>query len=447
MENLRKLRENYEALKAALPWLDCYVTDWQPSWTDVPLTSPVEYRKLRTDSGNPRLVVQTEHTFDEIEKMAADAPEINFIIASGDKKLLYHFEIASQLIAKYPNLYLCTANLCNELALERLVAMGVKDKLLFGTMMPYLDPGQALGPLALGRLDWQTKCDIAGNNFRRLLGENPVYPSEVPLVKVSPFIVDAHTHSIEDPSLEKFPPYFGQAKWEYWQRRMDDMAVTHSFITPAEKLLTKDEILISGMCRESGGKCRYFEVFDPRDVDGSLRDLEQSLPDPMCIGIKIHPSVHQTPGSDERYVNAFEMAAKYHKPIMTHSWGVSDYNPAQQFATPAQFDTHLNSYPEVTFVFGHTGGRPNGLPEAVEMCRKHPQCMNDLAGDLFNNGFLQHAISEIGADKLIFATDIYWIDLRCMLAMLFEQHLSDGELYRILRLNALKTYLPDEKTV
>ena len=446
MVQIAELYKNYQEIRAALPFLDCYISDYPSAWDDAPQNSPVASRKLSFTTGNPRLVRQTDHTFEEIVRMAEESPEINFIIASGDRKLLYHFDILCKLLAGYDNLYVCTANLCNEYALERMIELGLKDKLIFGSMMPYYDAGQSLGPLVLGNFDWETKCAIAGNNFRRLLGEAAVITPEVKMKKLSPVIIDAHTHTIEDGTFSKFPPYNASADWQLWKKRMEESGCCRVIVTPAESIFNAGKIssqqLVSKMCRDSGGKVTYFEVFDPRYADKSYTNIEESLKDPYCIGIKIHPVEHSTPANSELYDLPFVLAERYGKPIMTHSWGASDYNPLQKFATPALFDIHLCNHPGVTLVFGHTGGRPNGFTEAVEMCRKHPQCMCDLAGDIFHNGFIQHAISEIGADKLIFATDIYWIDLRCMLAMLFENGVSADDMEKILWKNAERTYFP-----
>ena len=67
--------------------------------------------------------------------------------------------------------------------------------------------------------------------------------------------------------------------------------------------------------------------------------------------------------------------------------------------------------------------------------------MGDLSGDLFFNGHVRHAVREIGADRLIYGTDMYWIDPRCTLGMLLEQPISDADMLKILRTNAEKFYL------
>ncbi|MBR2344908.1 MAG: amidohydrolase family protein [Lentisphaeria bacterium] len=444
LELLKNFRKEYNSVRNALPFLDCYVSDLAASWDDVPALPPTDYRKLSTSEGKNRLVIQTDHTFDEIEAMAKAEPEINFIIASGTKKLLYHIEAVSRLIKEYANIYVCTGNFCNVFALEDMVKAGCADKLLYGTMTPYLDPGQAIGPVVLGDFDWETKCAIAGNNFRKLLGEAPVIPPAMPNVKMPAILIDAHGHTANAGSKTPFPAPNSEPVWEQWEPKLGFFGITHFFNTPGETINNVADFPgrnTRDLCVASGGRVRYFEGFDPRDVEGSLKELRQSLPDEMCIGIKIHPAEHVIDADVPEYEEVYKIAAEFDKPIMTHSWGVSDYNPRQKCASPERFDKWLTAYPQARFVFGHTGGRPNGFVHAVAMCKKHPQCMTDLAGDLFNGGFLTHALKEIGADRIMFATDMYWIDPRCTLGMLMEQPLSDEDMLKILRTNAEKFYL------
>ena len=440
---LKKFRTLYNEMRNTLPFLDCYVSDMAPSWDDVPQEPQTPFVKLSFDTGNPRLVKQTEHSFKEIEEMAVKNPEINFIIASGDQKMLYHITEVTRLIKSYKNIYLCTANVCNVFALEDLVAGGCTEKLLYGTMVPYLAPGQAMGPVVLGDFDWETRCAIAGNNFRKLLGESAILPPELPSIKIPSIIVDAHGHTISPDAPSRFPAPVYNSIWSDWEDKLNFFGITDFFITSSEAI--RD---VSTYCTEqdrklgvdSGEKIRYFVVFDPTRPEDSIRVLENNLADPLCVGIKIHPACHLTDADAPEYELAYQLAAKFNKPIMTHSWGISDYNQTQKHATPDRFEVYFKKYPQVKFVLGHCGGRPNGFTHAVEMIRKYPQVMGDFAGDLFNNGFIAHAVKEIGVDRLIFATDMYWIDPRSVLGMIMDLNICDADMLKILRENALDTY-------
>ena len=77
------------------------------------------------------------------------------------------------------------------------------------------------------------------------------------------------------------------------------------------------------------------------------------------------------------------------------------------------------------------------------MCRRFPQTYGDFAGDLFYYGHLHHAIKDFGVDRLMFASDSYWFDERSMLGIFLETGLSDTDLWKMLRMNALSVYRPN----
>ena len=444
LDMVKKFRKEYLQTCAALPFLDCYVSDMTPGWDDVNTKIPTDYRKLSFDSGNPRLVMQTKTSFEELENMAKAEPQVNFIIASGDQKLLYHREEITRLIRDYSNIYICIANMCNLYMIEELAADGLAGKMLYGSMAPYLDAAHAMALVAIGKLDWKTKCDIAGNNFRRLLGEKPVEVPEMPALIIPPVVIDAHAHTADSLTRVRFPIHDVASDYEQWKDKLEYFGMTGMFFTPSkttrdfETYPSRNERQI---CVDSDGAIRYFEVYDPRKPAEAVASLEKSLPDPMCVGIKIHPPAHGTDADAPAYEPLWQTATRFNKPIMTHSWGESYYNATQIHSTPDKFDRYLSAYPQVKFVFGHTGGRPNGFPLAVEMIRKHPQTMCDISGDFFHNGFVAHALKEIGSDRIMYGTDIYWIDPRCVMGMLLQSDISNEDLLKILRGNAERFYL------
>ena len=442
MERLHQLCVAYRKIQSALPWLDCYISEMTPAYENASRDLPTEFVRLDYTNTKPRLIKQTDHSFEEIANIVSASPKIPFILVSGDRKLLYHILKIAELLSTHPNLYLATGNFCNHFGLERLVAMHLGHKLLFGTMAPFLDAGNAFGPIVLGLFDWKTKCDIAGNNFRRLLGKAPIYPAEVKMPSIAPFMIDSHAHTIYPDSACVFPTPHAEPTWECWKRNLDLQHIDIMMTTPSESnrdVVTYPSQMVSAqMCTDSHGRMYYYEAFNPSKCNQSLAILERSLPDPRCIGIKIHPAANQVYASDERFAKVFELADRFHKVVMSHTWGVSDYNPTQKFSCPSLFECHLKAFPNVNFTLGHAGGRANGFAEAVEICKKFPHVDVDLAGDLYHNGFLKNAIEQIGVDKMLFASDAYWIDPRCMLGMLLETKLSEPDLWKILRTNAMK---------
>ncbi len=443
---LTELRAYFRTVRDVLPLLDAWrppgLAPAFPGEPDSKISAPElqwhdSSKPLRP--GIPCGLKASEFSCEEAEGVVAKHPETLFIYGTGERKLLYDSEKLLDLMERYSNFYLATANLCNMLFFERAAERNVAEKLLYGSNMPFFDEGAALGPLILSRLPWNLRCGIAGNHLRRLFGQPPVLPPEPPPIPaIPPFLIDAHAHTQDTPGGRVFAPCL---KWrtDRWLSYMDSVWTKRMFFTPMEAI---DHPTVSSLkvigddCRKSGGRMSFFEVFDPNDVTISLCHLEQSLPLPECVGIKLHPVEHRVFASDPRYAEAFAAARCFGKPIMSHTWEASSYNPAQKLSCPALFLPHLERFPDVKFILGHAGGRPSTLSDVTALCARFPQVRADLAGDYFHWGNLRGLLGGIGSGKILFASDCFWMDPRCMLGMLLNSGIPDGELVDILSGNS-----------
>ena len=80
------------------------------------------------------------------------------------------------------------------------------------------------------------------------------------------------------------------------------------------------------------------------------------------------------------------------------------------------------------------------LPEITDLCHRYPQTMVDISGDYFNAKMPDRLGNAIGCDRILYGSDCYWIDPRCILGMLFVSSLSDMELQLIVHDNAVRFY-------
>jgi len=184
----------------------------------------------------------------------------------------------------------------------------------------------------------------------------------------------------------------------------------------------------------------YLEVFNPNGDKEHVRNVEKSFSDPKCVGIKIHPVEHKTDADDEKYRLVYQLARKFKKPIMSHSWEISSYNPEQYRSHPDKFRKYLEEFSELTFILGHAGGRPSTIDSVVRMCSDFKHLYVDIAGDYYDNGLVETLSSKIGTDKILFGSDVNWMDTRCNLAPVLSADLDTGDILKILRLNALKVF-------
>ncbi len=486
IEILDKFRRNYFNIKKTLPWLDSSV--WP---TDKPafagFAKPIEtsfVESLRLDlslrgklsslrkknafilrydpntgdldsfdtlfpemieNSVPLAVLHTDIDFDELMSFANNNSEINIIIECGNRKILYFFEKIKEVLKKCGNVFLCTYNFCNWLGHEQLCGMGLGDRLIYGSHMPVFNSDVSMGPVIMSHLPWKNKCDIAGNNLRRLLGEEPVYPAEVKYIPPQPFIIDTHAHCIhpDHASYARFYTPDLEFSPSDWIKFMDLCGLDQIYLMPLESISNSR---IS--CRESmqwlieynPQRFSYLEVFNPNGDDRHIRNFEMSFSDPKCVGIKIHPVQHRTNADDERYRLVYQLAEKFKKPIMSHSWEISSYNPEQYRSHPDRFRKFLDEFSELTFILGHAGGRPSTIDSVVNICNGSRNIYVDIAGDYYDNGLVEMLSSKIGAGKILFGSDVNWMDTRCNLAPVISADLDPGDILKILRFNALTVF-------
>ena len=190
----------------------------------------------------------------------------------------------------------------------------------------------------------------------------------------------------------------------------------------------------------SNGKLVNYFNYNPKHMEKCLEVIEKYHDHPAFVGIKIHPSMHHIFADDESYRPVWEIAKKYGLPIMSHTWALSDYNPRQKFAVPGLFEKYIKEYPEVDFIFGHSGGRTEGVREAAALAAKYANAYLDIAGDPFEFGVVDYLVKNGGEDKVLFGTDVFWFDFSPQLGMVLGANISDEAKEKVFKTNALKVF-------
>jgi uncharacterized protein len=482
---VRQLRQDYRRVVAGLPWLDMSVWAHEPPVFPhhadgqelATVAARVATRALSGELGGlrascnglvlwfspdesgsldeisclfpemsrehvPLVVLHTDVDFEQVAEVASAWPELSIVIESGPLKILYYLEQVETLLAAHNNTFLCTYNFCNWLGLERLCTKGFGKRLLFGTHSPRYNPHAAMGPIAMARLTWSQKRDIAGNNLRRLLGMAETVDAEYNFAPPKSFMVDAHTHHGPPGRFPVPDEHFSPADWLDF---MDFCGLEQIYLCPIEALYepaTSARELVADFRSAAPQRFFFFEAFDPRRGAQDMERLRISLDDPGCIGIKIHPSIHEVAADDASYAAVYELAAVRGVPILTHSWDISPTNPVQHLSHPDRFRPHLQRYPGVRLVLGHAGGRPGAMEAVVGLCREFPRVVVDLAGDYYDSGLIEFLVEQIGAERILFGSDMNWIDPRANLAPVLAADISDQVVLQILRTNAMRVYRP-----
>ena len=255
-------------------------------------------------------------------------------------------------------------------------------------------------------------------------------------------IIDAHTHL--GPSIQRMvPDHSAKARLEQMDRLGIERAIS------AERYSMKGQYE-AGLAEDAAArelsKGRFFSFcgYVTSSTDAAIASIRAHKNDPQCVGIKIHPAGTKTHADDEAFRPCWEVAREVNKPIMAHTWDVSSYNPSQVYAVAGKFEKWLAEYPDVNFVFGHSGGRYNGIKTAIALGKKYPNAYFDIAGDIWYNGFLETLVEGVGEDRVIFGSDNTMIEPRPVLGIVYGANISNRAKEKILYHNAARVYFKEE---
>ena len=178
---------------------------------------------------------------------------------------------------------------------------------------------------------------------------------------------------------------------------------------------------------------------------GGIHPKCENIPEKMKLlkdfgikGVKIHPDYQQTYIDDIRYIEILKCAKEYDMIVVTHA-GVDDGFLGHPVMCPPE--RVLKVIKEVNhdkFVLAHYGGH-----------KQWDLVLDLLAGEnvYFDTAFTFHEIEEKtfknillkhGEDKILFATDCPWRDIKDDLSIFSSYNLNDETKEKILYKNAMK---------
>lgn len=192
--------------------------------------------------------------------------------------------------------------------------------------------------------------------------------------------------------------------------------------------------------QSSGGRILSCAFYNPHYPQEDLEWVRRCLDHEAFVGIKIHPPLVECYGYDERWEPIWRLASELGVPIVTHSWWVSDYNPVQRYATPDQFEKYVRAFPDVNLILGHAGGRYEGHRAAARLARSYPNVYMDLSGDSYAFGLVEWLVGQVGAERILFGSDLTMIDGRTTMGRVLDADISAAAKALILGENAARVF-------
>ena len=150
---------------------------------------------------------------------------------------------------------------------------------------------------------------------------------------------------------------------------------------------------------EQHSDIKFWAVLDPR-IQETYKQVESLLAHPRCKGIKIHPTEHAYEIRDYGD-EIFEFAACQKAIIMTHSGCPGSF--------PEDFIPFANRYPTVPLILAHLGNSVDGnltrQVYALKRANNGNVYIDTSSAKSIYSGLIEWAVSEVGAQRLLFGTD------------------------------------------
>jgi hypothetical protein len=149
---------------------------------------------------------------------------------------------------------------------------------------------------------------------------------------------------------------------------------------------------------------------------------------------KIHPACHSYKVDGPGYGPMFEYAKEHSTPVLSHSWAGDALGGASLLSRLSE------EMPNVAFLIGHSASSWAMIDEACGEAKKRDNVYLDLTGSGLLTQALETMVARVGAEKILFGTDIPFIDARPGLGRVLMARISDDEKRRILGLNAKQVF-------
>jgi len=175
-----------------------------------------------------------------------------------------------------------------------------------------------------------------------------------------------------------------------------------------------------------------FAVIDPRRPREAGAELGRCIKCLGMKGVKIHPSFYEYPVDGQGYLPAFAYAEDHGLPLLIHT----DYS--SPFANPLKAIEVSLGFPALDVVLAHAGLVEEGFRVTLEAARDLPRIHLDFTSRHRLFGLVERFVAEVGASRVIFATDMPYHDPRSALGRVVFADLDDGDKANILGLNALR---------
>ena len=150
------------------------------------------------------------------------------------------------------------------------------------------------------------------------------------------------------------------------------------------------------------------------------------------LGVKIHASLAQSEINAPGYDSVYELANKRGLPVLFHTWTAGHIHQVEEVA---------QRFKDMKIIIAHSAFRDDSTRYAViDFCKKNENVYVDTAISTTYEGSLEWMVGKIGADRVLFGSDISFYEARHNFGRIGLSKLSEADKIKIYGENARKLF-------
>jgi uncharacterized protein len=204
---------------------------------------------------------------------------------------------------------------------------------------------------------------------------------------------------------------------------------------PSPEKLRADNDQVLRAIRAFPDRIFGFVYLNPKHQQASLDELNRCVRDGPMVGVKLWVAERcNSPHLDPLIARATELKAI----VYQHTWLKMTGNLPGE-SSPHDLAALAQRHPNATLICGHTGG---DWEQGIRIIRRHKNIYADVAGGDPTAGLIEMAVRELGAERVIYGSDVGGRSFASQLGKVMGAEVSDSARRLILSGNLRRILLP-----
>ena len=353
-----------------------------------------------------------------------------------------------RLMEKFSNLYFeISSNQSNDILKLCKKHFGI-DRVLFGTDYPNKVMGGLKALIEYSELSEKEKDKVAYINAAELFrldlkniqpyGEDICQLDEIalkmdggrPLDDI--LVIDSHTHMVDlrDKTVSQVPMLNGDE--DSMIHKMDLLGIDRIITSPWEGITTNgmdaNETSLKAN-RKYGHRIEAYATCNPNYSEDLNTVVDVYHKEYRFIGIKPYWPKHNYDLLGSKYEKWFEYGDRNRLIMLVHSGNFEIANKVLKLS---------ERYKNMTFIMAHTGMSYEVARYNIEVAKKRDNVYLEITYTTLTNGIIEYLVEEVGAERVLFGSDMPMRDPAPQLAWVAYAKISVEEKKKILGGNILK---------